>query len=344
MPHWTAANGRPLVSCACPWPASTSRVWRPASRQLWCRSGGVLTELLAAILVAAFAGFASLTATTVFAAVGFLPAGALLAARIWILPFLITAIFLPGSADASVNDLAAASLGPAALAAASFGNSSDASATFISGSLASAAFAEPGLDASLVPFPLAPFFGDPHRRGLRHADFDRRDARATRVLRQQRFFRPGVDAGPALGGMAGDVAHVCLRFIRQLAAPRHPVLHAPGAGIIGSRGETDVAELLQQLAQELGRHRKRMQRIEWILQTVGARDARHELRDALRAGRAHHMGFEAAFLLDQVGEKRYRKIVLGGDDSGVAAQRVPAGLVPGGLSRQHDDRLGRPLR
>ena len=153
-------------------------------------------------------------------------------------------------------------------------------------------------------------------------------------------FGPRADARPALGGMAGDVTHVVARLFRQLAALGHPVLHPPGTRVVCRGGETDVAELTEQLTEEFGRHRQRMQRIERIFQAVRARHARHELRDALRAGRAHHVGFEAALLLDQVGKERHRQVVLGRHRGGVTAQRIAAGRVSCGVRRRHDDRLG----
>ena len=56
-----------------------------------------------------------------------------------------------------------------------------------------------------------------------------------------------------------------------------------------------------------------MQRVEWIVQTVCTGGARHELGDTLRPGRAYSVRPEAAFLLDEVGKERSRKVVLRGD-------------------------------
>ena len=60
--------------------------------------------------------------------------------------------------------------------------------------------------------------------------------------------------GPALRFLAGDDLHILPGLLRQPAAPRQPVGHAAGAGIIGGGCQPEIAEILHMLLQEARRN------------------------------------------------------------------------------------------
>ena len=91
--------------------------------------------------------------------------------------------------------------------------------------------------------------------------------------------------------MARDDADVGLRLARKAAAACEPGFDLAGAGIVGGCGEAEVAaECRAQFAQVARRIAQRLQRLERVDEPTHRGGPRHELRDALRAGRADRAG------------------------------------------------------
>src|ERR1017187_4185655 len=103
-------------------------------------------------------------------------------------------------------------------------------------------------------------------------------------------------AGPVLDGMACDDRNVVPRLGRQIAAAGEPVRDAGGTAIVSRGGQSEIAETLLELGEKLGGFRDRFLGIERIAQATFVGGPRHELRDALRAGRTGDAGLKAAFL------------------------------------------------
>src|SRR6185437_4980308 len=103
---------------------------------------------------------------------------------------------------------------------------------------------------------------------------------------------------------ARNSVHVSFRFLRKLFPLVQPVLDALRPRIIGGGSEAKIAELLEQLAQQSGRCRYRLQGIEWVVHAHAGGGLRHELRNAESAGWAYGAGLEAAFLKQQANEER----------------------------------------
>ena len=102
-----------------------------------------------------------------------------------------------------------------------------------------------------------PRFGE---RGLKRADFAILHIDGLRVgLGSHRPFRP------MFGRPSGDLNYVVARFLGQSALARKPTADASGTAVVGGRRETEVPELLDQVAQKCGRRRQRLKRIERIL-------------------------------------------------------------------------------
>ena len=124
---------------------------------------------------------------------------------------------------------------------------------------------------------------------------------------------PGL--GPVLDRRAGDRGDVVAGLPRHGAGAGEPFLHAARAGVVGGGRKPEIAELLAQLGQKLGRLRQRLHGIEGIEQAAFAGGSRHELRDALRAlaapgHRADRVGPEAALLPDHAREELQRQVRL----------------------------------
>ena len=136
-----------------------------------------------------------------------------------------------------------------------------------------------------------------------------------RAVRPRRLHRLALAAArPLVGRDPGDGLHVVLRFRRQGAPAREPVAHPLRAGIVGRRRQAEIAELVGELAQELGRFRQRLHRVERIEQPALRRGARHELGDALGAlaaarARSDDAGLEPALLPDHPREEFERQVV-----------------------------------
>ena len=116
-------------------------------------------------------------------------------------------------------------------------------------------------------------------------------------------------AAPFLHRLAGDHAHIVARFLRQPGALRQPVGHALRPRIVGGGRKAEIAEAVDQRAQQLGRSRQRLASVEGIIQANALGRVGHELRDAHRADRADRHMIEAALLPDQVGEEAERQRV-----------------------------------
>jgi hypothetical protein len=117
---------------------------------------------------------------------------------------------------------------------------------------------------------------------------------------------------PGLRAVAGDDADIGLRLPRQAATAGEPCLDLGGAGIVGRRGQAQVAtECRAQFAQVARRLAQRLQRLECVDEPPHCGGSGHELGDALRARRAHRRWVEAAFLPDQTGEELFRELVVG---------------------------------
>ena len=127
--------------------------------------------------------------------------------------------------------------------------------------------------------------------------------RGFRSLRRRR-------RGPFVGCPAGDDRYIVARLARQRAVAGQPCADAPGAGVVAGRGETEIAEPVAQVAQIARRMAQRPDRIERIGKAAPIGGARHELRDALRAGAAYRPRVEAALLPDDAGEELDRKLIL----------------------------------
>jgi hypothetical protein len=70
--------------------------------------------------------------------------------------------------------------------------------------------------------------------------------------------------GPFVDAMPADDRDIVLRFQRRFPAFSEPFRDASGAGVVGCRGETEVAELLPKLGQQRRAFRDRGFRIEPI--------------------------------------------------------------------------------
>ncbi len=120
--------------------------------------------------------------------------------------------------------------------------------------------------------------------------------------------------GPVVDGGAGDGDDIIAGLLRHAAGAGEPILHPARTCVVGRGGQTEIAELVTQFAQKLGRFRQRLHGIKRIEQAALARGARHELRDALRAlaaarHRPHRIGLKAAFLPDHAGKELDRQVV-----------------------------------
>jgi Radical SAM superfamily len=117
-------------------------------------------------------------------------------------------------------------------------------------------------------------------------------------------------SGPCRGGPTCDVSHVVLCLLRQRTLVREPVLDALRPRIISGGGETEIAKLSRQVAQQTRRRRNRLRRIKRIVEAPLVGSLRHELRDAQRARRTDHIRSETAFLIKQANEKMRRQIIV----------------------------------
>src|SRR6516165_5863259 len=88
---------------------------------------------------------------------------------------------------------------------------------------------------------------------------------------------------PILDRMACDREDVVARLSRQPARAGDEYAHTVGSGVVGGRGEPQIAELLAQLRKKLTRFWQRLHRIEWFAKPALGSSRRHELRDALCA-------------------------------------------------------------
>jgi len=120
-------------------------------------------------------------------------------------------------------------------------------------------------------------------------------------------------SGPVCCRAASDDPHVVERFLRQLAAIGAPRDDAPRAGVVGRRGQTEIAELLKQRSQETARRRQRLTCIERILQAEHLSGLRHELRDALRPRATYCAMIKLALLPKEIGKESDRKLVVARD-------------------------------
>jgi hypothetical protein len=88
-------------------------------------------------------------------------------------------------------------------------------------------------------------------------------------------------SSPFLGRTTRYHADIGLRLRRQSPLSSKPVTHALWTGIVSGRCQPEIAELGPQVAQELGRFRQRLGRIERIVQKALCGRHRHKLGDAL---------------------------------------------------------------
>ena len=155
-----------------------------------------------------------------------------------------------------------------------------------------------------------------------------------RAVRPRRLHRLALAAArPLVGRDPGDGLHVVLRFRRQGAPAGEPVAHPLRAGIVGGRRQAEIAELVGELAQELGRFRQRLHRVERIEQPALRRGARHELGDALGAlaaarARSDHAGLEPALLPDHPREEFERQVVARAPTPRSSGTRIRADRHP----------------
>ena len=126
--------------------------------------------------------------------------------------------------------------------------------------------------------------------------------------------------------------HIGARLGRQIAVAGEPVGEARRTAVIGRRRQSEIAEALGEFGEQSGGLRNGLFRIERIGKATFVRRSRHELGDALGAGRADDARPETALLPDEPRQEN---------------DRQPVG-VGGGLDQAADgflDRLaGRMLR
>ena len=158
--------------------------------------------------------------------------------------------------------------------------------------------------------------------------------------------------------MSRDDRNVVLGLDRQIALLGEPFRDAAGAGVVGRRGEPEIAEALPQFGQQRGGLGDRRFGVEGIGEPAFVSGSRHELRDAQRARGTGDAGPEVAFLPDQPGQKRDRKTLCAGGgvdqpadaaDERFASTRggAFAGGKPGTAAQKHRNGRGgedRPLR
>src|SRR6187549_3974204 len=116
-------------------------------------------------------------------------------------------------------------------------------------------------------------------------------------------------AFPGFRRAPGDRFHIMLRFFRKLALLGEPVLDAPRPGIVGGGSKAEISKPAHKIAEQTCGRRDRLDWVERIVEPNGRRRLRHELRNALRAGPAHHIRLEAAFLKKKPNEERQRQVV-----------------------------------
>src|SRR5438067_2824204 len=119
--------------------------------------------------------------------------------------------------------------------------------------------------------------------------------------------------GGARAAVLVRVRHDLLYVVLRLAVRRHAAvaLHGAGAGVVGRERLAHVpAERVELLAQVPRAGVDRLCGIERVGAAERAGRARHQLREALGAGRAAGIGVEAGLLLDQAAEQRGIEAVL----------------------------------
>jgi hypothetical protein len=114
---------------------------------------------------------------------------------------------------------------------------------------------------------------------------------------------------PLVCGTSCHNTDIGQRLLWQAPAPCEPVQNARRSGVIGCRGEAEVAKLDPKVPQQLGGLSYRLDRVERILQTPQSGRPRHELSYSLRARAADGAGIEPALLPDQANEEIERDIV-----------------------------------
>jgi hypothetical protein len=134
---------------------------------------------------------------------------------------------------------------------------------------------------------------------------------------------------PFVGSPASNRGHIVARFARQRAVAAKPRAYSPRTGIVGGRGESEVAKPVPQFAEITRRVTQRLNRIERVRESVPIGRARHKLGDTLGTLGTHCAGIETTFLPDHPCEKLDWKSVLGRR----LLQR-PANVVGGGWMRQ----------
>ncbi len=102
---------------------------------------------------------------------------------------------------------------------------------------------------------------------------------------------------------------VILRLLRQLTFVCEPIRDAPGARVVGRRGEAKIAELLVQIAQQSRRRRDRLRRVKWIIEPSIGGGFCGELRYAQRAGRTDGAQSKITFLIQETNEKMCGQII-----------------------------------
>jgi hypothetical protein len=141
---------------------------------------------------------------------------------------------------------------------------------------------------------------------------------------------------PGLGAQAGDRLHVGAGLGRQPAPGGDEALGARLAAVIGHGGQADIAVVAAELGQVEPGGLERLGGVEGVPQAAQLCRARHELGDALGAGRADRGGVEQAFLPQEPGEEAgierivARHLLDGAADVGdVGVERDAAASVRG---------------
>ena len=153
---------------------------------------------------------------------------------------------------------------------------------------------------------------EPGNERIRRAPKQRHQFAAARCCRTLRHFSGAPGFCPIFHRAAGNRGDVIACLLRHRAGAGEPFLHAARAGIVGGGRQPEIAELVAQLRQKLGRLRQRLHGIEGIEQAAFTRGSRHELRDPLCAlaaprHRADGVRLKAAFLPDHTREKFQRQ-------------------------------------
>jgi hypothetical protein len=103
-----------------------------------------------------------------------------------------------------------------------------------------------------------------------------------------------------------------MRLGRQVRLAVQPFYHSAGAGVVGGRGETKIAELDLEVGQQSCRRGDGWGGVARIDKAVLCCGSRHELRNAFGPGGAYGLVAQTAFLPEEASEECGRQAISGG--------------------------------